>query len=99
MTTSKKPNPQSKKRINKTGGKKKSFSYNLQSPDMDKPIKLKCEVDKHDKFYKKTVTINSGRLSTFFEMDWLFDKSAQMLICDRCSTIRFIKNKKFLKEI
>lgn len=90
----------SKKRVSKknvkTGGKKKPKKYSIKTFDGLK--RLKCETDSYDKFYKKKVTVNSGRWSTFFELDWLFDKSATMLICASCSTIKWIKNKSSLVE-
>lgn len=97
ISTNKKNNKKKVKK--KIGGKKTSKSYNLQSKEMNKPIKLKCEVDNYDKFYLFSVTVNSGRITTYLGLDWAFDKRAQMLVCERCSTIKWIKNKKNLKEI
>ncbi len=85
-----------KKSVKKNGGKKKAKSYTLQSKTG--LIELKCETDKHDKFYKKSVTINSGRVSSYFDLDWLFDKSAVILICENCSTIKWIKNQAQLRR-
>lgn len=81
----------------KQSGGKKAKSYKLKGKNK-KEFNLKCEVDHHDKFYKKNVTVNSGRMSSFLDLDWLFDKSAVMLICENCSTIKWIKNKKNLKS-
>ena len=61
-------------------------------------FQLTCNMCKFDKFYVKNSMIRSGRWASFFSTEWLFDKSAKVAICGRCSYVHWFKDRKAVQK-
>ena len=55
-------------------------------------INLYCNVCNHDKFSKHKVLLPGGRISQYYDMEWLTTSASKKLICERCSNIMLFAN-------
>ncbi len=55
-------------------------------------INLYCNVCNHDKFSKHKVLLPGGRISQYYDMEWLTTSASKKLICERCSNIILFAN-------
>jgi len=72
----------------------KSHPEQLYIDIKNKRVQLKCGICNHDKFYTKLTMIRGGRWASFWDTEWIFDKSAQLTICENCSNCMMFKNRK-----
>ena len=54
---------------------------------------LFCPICKNNKFFTKQSMLRGGRWASFFDAEWLFDNSALICVCERCSHISWFKDK------
>ena len=88
----------SKKRNNKNKTRKKRggavpIMYDISAREMPNPIPLMCPICKNQTFFLKDSMLRGGRIASFFELEWLFDKSAKIAICSKCSHMTWFKDK------
>lgn len=55
-------------------------------------ILLRCEICKHDRFWKKEAQLNTA-VATFFNLDWV-DPSATCFVCAHCGYIHWFLPRK-----
>jgi len=82
-------------------GKKKKgkVKINIIARGVKEPIPFVCDVCNKDTFLVKQAMITTGRVSTFFDLEWAFDKYSRTLICKTCSKIHWFRSKNAIEEV
>jgi len=88
-----------RKRRNRTmknlgGNTKQAQPVFIHARGIENTIPLVCPICKNNLFYTQTSMLRGGRWASFFDAEWLFDKSATVCICSQCSKMQWFKDKK-----
>jgi hypothetical protein len=80
------------------GKKKEATQIEVRSLGVEAK-KLECLICSGDKFHTRKSMLRTGRIASFFDTEWLFDKNSTLVICEKCSYIHSFKSKDRIKEI
>ena len=76
------------------GNAKQATPIFIHARGIENTIPLVCPICKNNQFYTQTSMLRGGRWASFFDAEWLFDKSATVCICSQCSKMQWFKDKK-----
>ena len=85
-----------RKKQKKGGGvftrKKKVYKqYKVNDVITEKNTVIKCPMCHNDKFLKTKSMLRGGRVASFFDYEWIFDKGASILKCENCTHLLWFK--------
>ena len=81
------------KNLARASKQKQSTLVYIHARGRQNTIPLVCPICKNDHFFIQTSMLRGGRWASFFDAEWLFDKSAKVTICDHCSHMEWFKDK------